>query len=135
MGVCMIISSATMVGAVFVLLMIDNRLVINFFFFFQAEDGIRDVAVTGVQTCALPISQRLRCGHSRLSTKCHREHASRIPSPGFAAHHRADARTKQTERSHREARNFFRAVSPGRRFRSGPAYPRRAQPAAPSCTE
>src|SRR2546422_9886036 len=28
-----------------------------FFFFFQAEDGIRDVAVTGVQTCALPISQ------------------------------------------------------------------------------
>src|SRR5256884_6694735 len=29
-----------------------------FFFFFQAEDGIRDVAVTGVQTCALPISDR-----------------------------------------------------------------------------
>src|SRR2546429_8833295 len=29
---------------------------ILFFFFFQAEDGIRDVAVTGVQTCALPIS-------------------------------------------------------------------------------
>src|SRR5205809_1649979 len=26
-----------------------------FIFFFQAEDGIRDVAVTGVQTCALPI--------------------------------------------------------------------------------
>src|SRR2546422_6381628 len=31
-----------------------------FFFFFQAEDGIRDVAVTGVQTCALPISSRPR---------------------------------------------------------------------------
>src|SRR2546429_1356434 len=29
------------------------------FFFFQAEDGIRDVAVTGVQTCALPILHRL----------------------------------------------------------------------------
>src|SRR5256885_13131971 len=29
-----------------------------FFFFFQAEDGIRDYKVTGVQTCALPISQR-----------------------------------------------------------------------------
>src|ERR1041385_7189516 len=28
----------------------------NVFFFFQAEDGIRDVAVTGVQTCALPVS-------------------------------------------------------------------------------
>src|SRR2546422_2382685 len=30
-----------------------------FFFFFQAEDGIRDVAVTGVQTCALPIYRYL----------------------------------------------------------------------------
>src|SRR3712207_7912630 len=29
--------------------------VIFFFFFFQAEDGIRDIGVTGVQTCALPI--------------------------------------------------------------------------------
>src|SRR2546422_7969067 len=27
-----------------------------FFFFLKAEEGIRDVAVTGVQTCALPIS-------------------------------------------------------------------------------
>src|SRR5256886_13560752 len=27
------------------------------FFFFQAEDGIRDLTVTGVQTCALPISE------------------------------------------------------------------------------
>src|SRR2546425_7248545 len=30
-----------------------------FFFFFQAEDGIRDKLVTGVQTCALPISNHL----------------------------------------------------------------------------
>src|SRR3712207_8383749 len=29
---------------------------LDFFFFFQAEDGIRDIGVTGVQTCALPIS-------------------------------------------------------------------------------
>ena len=29
-------------------------------FFFQAEDGIRDVAVTGVQTCVLPIYKRER---------------------------------------------------------------------------
>src|SRR2546427_48034 len=28
------------------------------YFFFQAEDGIRDLTVTGVQTCALPISRR-----------------------------------------------------------------------------
>src|SRR2546429_3751835 len=32
------------------------RYILLLFFFFQAEDGIRDVAVTGVQTCALPIS-------------------------------------------------------------------------------
>src|SRR3712207_1304227 len=32
----------------------DNEIL--FFFFFQAEDGIRDIGVTGVQTCALPIS-------------------------------------------------------------------------------
>src|SRR5690554_7603069 len=31
------------------------RFVFFFFFFFQAEDGIRDADVTGVQTCALPI--------------------------------------------------------------------------------
>src|SRR3712207_7152827 len=30
------------------------------FFFFQAEDGIRDIGVTGVQTCALPISSEGR---------------------------------------------------------------------------
>src|SRR5215471_8506319 len=37
--------------------------VIFFFFFFQAEDGIRDLYVTGVQTCALPI-----CAASRTSS-------------------------------------------------------------------
>src|SRR2546427_9497734 len=47
---------------------------IFFFFFFQAEDGIRDLTVTGVQTCALPIfpcrpvlerrAHRLGCGLS-----------------------------------------------------------------------
>src|SRR5207302_5106882 len=38
--------------------------VISFFFFFQAEDGIRDFHVTGVQTCALPISI---CGTASIS--------------------------------------------------------------------
>src|SRR2546426_10007869 len=33
----------------------DGKVVLCFFFFFQAEDGIRDYKVTGVQTCALPI--------------------------------------------------------------------------------
>src|SRR3712207_7431004 len=32
-----------------------NTVPLLFFFFFQAEDGIRDIGVTGVQTCALPI--------------------------------------------------------------------------------
>src|SRR5687767_15437354 len=42
-----------------------------FFFFFQAEDGIRDKLVTGVQTCALPIS---------FNCYLHNEHHSlRIP--------------------------------------------------------
>src|SRR2546430_4738807 len=36
-----------------------------FFFFFQAEDGIRDLTVTGVQTCALPISARRMPGLAR----------------------------------------------------------------------
>src|SRR2546430_8438732 len=31
----------------------------RYFFFFQAEDGIRDLTVTGVQTCALPIYEML----------------------------------------------------------------------------
>src|SRR2546429_5268091 len=47
-------------------------------FFFQAEDGIRDVAVTGVQTCALPISlgrymlemKSARCSRCASSQAC-----------------------------------------------------------------
>src|SRR5438874_9765374 len=35
----------------------------TFPFFFQAEDGIRDLYVTGVQTCALPISARDAAGN------------------------------------------------------------------------
>src|SRR6266850_6249854 len=35
---------------------LSDRRIIMFNFFFQAEDGIRDYKVTGVQTCALPIS-------------------------------------------------------------------------------
>src|SRR5260221_8503712 len=39
-----------------------------FFFFFQAEDGIRDHCVTGVQTCALPI---YCCRNPRMSLVYH----------------------------------------------------------------
>src|SRR5260370_7636821 len=38
------------------------------FFFFQAEDGIRDSSVTGVQTCALPISYVLDTGEKLTTT-------------------------------------------------------------------
>src|SRR2546429_5031260 len=41
------------------------------FFFFQAEDGIRDVAVTGVQTCALPISSGPNTSEPPLSGFAH----------------------------------------------------------------
>src|SRR6266850_233389 len=37
-------------------MIISEKVYIMYFFFFQAEDGIRDYKVTGVQTCALPIS-------------------------------------------------------------------------------
>src|SRR2546427_12021051 len=57
------------------------RVLTFFFFFFQAEDGIRDLTVTGVQTCALPIS--LLVGELRS-----RPHAvlgpSRPPPPGWS---------------------------------------------------
>src|SRR5207249_8270390 len=46
---------------------------IYYFFFFQAEDGIRDRNVTGVQTCALPICCRIGNGvgsSSRARRKC-----------------------------------------------------------------
>src|SRR5258707_3740492 len=42
------------------------------FFFFQAEDGIRDIGVTGVQTCALPIFIEL-ANHTLLLAKHGRE--------------------------------------------------------------
>src|SRR5260370_8426577 len=42
----------------------------TFFFFFQAEDGIRDSSVTGVQTCALPISYASLHRRSIRATAC-----------------------------------------------------------------
>src|SRR6266568_3324767 len=40
-----------------------------FFFFFQAEDGIRDGTVTGVQTCALPICHRRPPAHGAVPSR------------------------------------------------------------------
>src|SRR5688572_31758916 len=50
-----------------------------FFFFFQAEDGIRDLTVTGVQTCALPISIKL----SRESLIAGMIAPNKLPKWGF----------------------------------------------------
>src|SRR2546425_7228354 len=57
-----------------------TRYLAIFFFFFQAEDGIRDKLVTGVQTCALPIffSSTMRTASIMLETVSDR--ASRISS-------------------------------------------------------
>src|SRR5690606_39356141 len=40
-----------------------DHVLVCLFFFFQAEDGIRDFHVTGVQTCALPILATFNVGH------------------------------------------------------------------------
>src|SRR2546430_5610820 len=52
-------------------------MVIGSFFFFQAEDGIRDLTVTGVQTCALPIwaarrdrSSNTLCNGTNVACAC-----------------------------------------------------------------
>src|SRR5204862_5601124 len=42
-----------------------------FFFFFQAEDGIRDLYVTGVQTCALPIWTSVKSRPRRVNVRFH----------------------------------------------------------------
>src|ERR1039457_7463613 len=59
--------------------------IVFFFFFFQAEDGIRDYKVTGVQTCALPIwGVRM----SRFGGDCER----RGDDEAFAAGRRSEER-------------------------------------------
>ena len=67
-------------------------------FFFQAEDGIRDSPVTGVQTCALPISKSL--GDAREVSR------GRAGSPSEAsATHIRDARKIARRRARRCARS------------------------------
>src|SRR5262249_56916081 len=57
-----------------------------FFFFFQAEDGIRDWSVTGVQTCALPICPR----QERLGAQHERERGGQRPEVGPRDRHAAN---------------------------------------------
>src|SRR5256884_7751745 len=74
-----------------------------FFFFFQAEDGIRDVAVTGVQTCALPILRRAR-GVAHLEQQRHGERGAGGAVQVYAL---------------REPRESVRHDRAGRRWRRG----------------
>src|SRR2546429_3590799 len=55
------------------------------FFFFQAEDGIRDVAVTGVQTCALPIYWHSKIGTPPMEARISGSRSSSMKSPGRMA--------------------------------------------------
>src|SRR6266478_7308005 len=60
-------------------MIMQKEICIFFFFFFQAEDGIRDLTVTGVQTCALPISlvPRRPC-RDQLGASGHEWHSTRV---------------------------------------------------------
>ena len=65
-----------------------------FDFFFQAEDGIRDYDVTGVQTCALPISKNSNrpANPPRVMSDCAaKKSRSRDPDPSPAIVSRASA--------------------------------------------
>src|SRR5229473_5871378 len=55
------------------------------FFFFQAEDGIRDKLVTGVQTCALPIWPPRRIGWGGRNRRCCLEQQGRFADSRIAA--------------------------------------------------
>src|SRR5438094_6719935 len=70
------------------------------FFFFQAEDGIRDRTVTGVQTCALPILARVRsavgaASVSRTDRASYASHAAAAPSASRSHCDRASRRSEE----------------------------------------
>src|SRR5438445_1861885 len=70
---------------------------IFFFFFFQAEDGIRDIGVTGVQTCALPICRGFGRGEARPARLWFTQTGSWLRSP--AARHTGKATSPRSPRS------------------------------------
>src|SRR5260370_6542080 len=70
-----------------------------FFFFFQAEDGIRDSSVTGVQTCALPISPLLLIWRRLVRAASEYHHNQEMYLPGF-----------RTDRDRRD-RSIYRPIT------------------------
>src|SRR5207248_5570976 len=84
------------------------------FFFFQAEDGIRDRTVTGVQTCALPISAAKKPRTLKLPVGCRHSSLSRAPSTGTSGDLSTYGRARSTARSEerrvgKECRSRWRA--------------------------
>src|SRR5206468_8226475 len=61
------------------------------FFFFQAEDGIRDLIVTGVQTCALPICGRDAILHGQWTVADNARHPG-SPEPSSGGNDRSEER-------------------------------------------
>src|SRR5437762_13910084 len=88
-----------------------------FFFFFQAEDGIRDTSVTGVQTCALPIWSACEHGGCRGVGAPGRPTA---PTPRQPPCSQADLRARPSRRPRRIRRSEERRVGKERRSRRGP---------------
>src|SRR5256886_9352312 len=81
-----------------------------YFFFFQAEDGIRDLTVTGVQTCALPISRTAPATRAaRAPAGCRPACAAR---PRSASRWRARARGPPARRA-RDTPRGARQRAPG----------------------
>src|SRR5690349_24241132 len=86
-------------------------IVLGCFFFFQAEDGIRDLYVTGVQTCALPIWRSRRaeararaflgiCGQRELGD--HEQPAARVGQRQIHASGLVDRKSTRLNSSHVE---------------------------------
>src|SRR5688500_19222110 len=68
------------------------------FFFFPAEDGIRDYKVTGVQTCALPISPTTIASYMVPSRRFSAAAGDDRPTPSFGhARHRYHERSPRSE--------------------------------------
>src|SRR5256885_16003728 len=70
-----------------------------YFFFFQAEDGIRDYKVTGVQTCALPIYRRKCQCHLCAAAVCGRcrDGSRRRGTVTGGLHHRRHTCSRRSE--------------------------------------
>src|SRR3712207_8810232 len=63
----------------------SDHLNTDILFFFEAEDGIRDIGVTGVQTCALPISPS-GARALRLSSRLYARTVAPVPSLAYGDH-------------------------------------------------